>query len=159
MRKQSQRSWFLVILVFVATLPASAETNWPQFRGPGGLGLSESHGLPVRWSDTENIVWKSGLPGPSSSSPIVREDRIFLTCYSEYGLSESEPGNPQDLKRHLLCLQRAGGKLLWDQSVNGAAAVPFSGFQSLHGYASSTPATDGTLVFVFFEKEGGLQNR
>src|SRR5262249_24824975 len=63
-------------------------------------------------------------------------------------------GNPEDLKRHLICIQRADGKILWNRAVEGAAAIPFGGFQSLHGYSSSTPATDGKLVFVFFEKEG-----
>ena len=128
--------------------------NWPQFRGPGGLGVSEERGLPARWSTTENIAWKTALPGPGSSSPIVWGDRIFITCYSGYGLDESNPGNPDNLKRHLLCIQRMDGKINWDRTVNGAAAIPFDGFQALHGYASSTPATDGTLVYVFFEKEG-----
>ena len=127
--------------------------NWPQFRGPGGLGASEERGLPG-WSTTENIAWKTDLPGPGSSSPIVWGDRIFITCYSGYGLDESNPGNPDNLKRHLLCIQRMDGKINWDRTVNGAAAIPFDGFQALHGYASSTPATDGTLVYVFFEKEG-----
>lgn len=141
------------LLIAWAVHPLRAE-NWPQFRGPGGLGLSAARGLPVRWSATENIAWKTDLPGPGSSSPIVWGDRIFITCYSGYGISESNPGNPEDLKRHLLCIQRADGKILWDRTVDGVAAIPFSGFQALHGYASSTPVTDGTLVFVFFEKEG-----
>jgi outer membrane protein assembly factor BamB len=128
--------------------------NWPQFRGPGGLGVSEERGLPARWSPTENIAWKTDLPGPGSSSPIVWGDRIFITCYSDYGLDESNPGNPDNLKRHLLCIQRMDGKILWDRTVNGTAEVPYSGFQALHGYTSSTPATDGTLMYVFFEKEG-----
>src|SRR5262245_17054074 len=150
-----QRLFVFSCVLLVAAAPYSVRSeNWPQFRGPGGLGVSESRGLPVRWSATENIAWKTNLPGPGSSSPIVWGDRIFVTCYSGYGLSESDPGNPGTLKRHLICLQRADGKILWDRTLSGAAEIPFSGFQALHGYASSTPATDGTLVFVFFEKEG-----
>lgn len=144
---------FGVLLIAFAADSLLAD-NWPQFRGPGGLGVSEERGLPVRWSSTENIAWKTDLPGPGSSSPIVWGDRIFITCYSGYGLDESNPGNPDNLKRHLLCIQRTDGKIVWDRTVNGAAAESFSGFQALHGYASSTPATDGTLVYVFLEKEG-----
>src|SRR6478672_2352695 len=129
MSRTLRRPWLLVVLVFVAALPANAENNWPQFRGPGGSGVSEAQGLPVRWSATENIAWKTDLPGPGSSSPIVWEDRIFVTCYSGYGLNESDPGNPEDLKRHLLCIQRPDGKILWDRTVEGAAAIPFGGFQ------------------------------
>jgi hypothetical protein len=143
-----------LMLVALAMSSTSGAENWPGFRGPRGLGISSERGLPVQWSGAQNIAWKTELPGPGSSSPIVWGDRIFLTCYSGYGLSESEPGEPADLKRHLLCLNRADGKILWDQTVDGAAVTPFQGFQARHGYASSTPATDGTLVYVFFEKEG-----
>jgi hypothetical protein len=139
--------------VALAAATASAE-NWPGFRGPGGLGVSSERELPVQWSGTENVAWKTDLPGPGGSSPVVWNDRIFLTCYSGYGLDESNPGNPSDLKRHVLCLNRADGRIVWDRAVEGAAAIPFQGYQARHGYASSTPATDGTMVYVFFEKEG-----
>ena len=138
----------------LATYATSADKNWPGFRGPGGLGVSTERELPVEWSGTENVAWKTDLPGSGGSSPVVWNDRIFVTCYSGYGLDESDAGDPADLKRHLVCLNRADGRIVWDRAVDGAAAIPFQGFQARHGYASSTPATDGTLVYVFFEKEG-----
>jgi len=140
----------------VGLVSSAGGENWPNFRGPGGLGVSGDTGLPVTWSAKENIVWKTELPGPGASSPITWGDRIYLTCYSGYGLSEREAGNQADLKRHLLCLNRADGKLVWEETVAALAAVRFGGFQARHGYASSTPATDGERVYVFYEKEGVL---
>ncbi len=132
--------------------------DWPQFRGPGGLGTAADQGLPATWSSTENIVWQTDLPGPGASSPIVVGNKIFLTCHSGYGVPGKNGGEMKDLKRHLLCLDR-GGKVLWTREV--AAVLPEEEYQpgsflSLHGYASSTPACDGERVFVFFGKTGVL---
>jgi outer membrane protein assembly factor BamB len=99
-------------------------------------------------------VWKAELPGPGSSSPIVVGGRVFLTCYSSYGVDKG-PGEIRNLKRHLVCLDRGTGKILWTRDV--AAVLPdgkFAGYTALHGYASSTPVSDGTHVFAFFGKSG-----
>ncbi len=142
-------------LLLILLVAGSAQgADWPRFRGADGSGCSEERGLPLRWSSTQNIVWKTEMPGPGASSPITWGDRIFLTCYSGYGLDQSDPGDQADLKRHLLCLNRADGKIVWDRTVEGAAEIPFGRFQARHGYASSTPATDGKQVYVFFGKEG-----
>src|SRR5438128_810238 len=90
--------------------------DWPQFRGPGGLGVAPDKNLPTIWSDASNLLWKTELPGPGSSSPIVVGDKIFITCYSGYGLDQNNPGYMASLKRHLLCLDRAG-KILWKRDV------------------------------------------
>src|SRR5262249_51542497 len=89
--------------------------DWRQFRGPDGLATSDEKGLPLTWSSTENIVWKTPLPGPGTSSPVTVGNRIFLTCYSGYAVDAAKPGAMEDLKRHLLCLDRASGKVLWQK--------------------------------------------
>ena len=98
--------------------PASGQstrgTDWAQFRGPGALGRSDAKGLPLSWSDAQNIAWKTDLPGPGASSPIVLGQRIFLTCFTGFATSSREPGEMTGLKRHLLCLNLAGGKIIWD---------------------------------------------
>src|SRR5258707_32110 len=76
--------------------------DWPGFRGPGGNAVSDERGLPTHWSATENVVWKTKLPGPGTSSPIVLGERVFLTCYTGYGISKG--GDVADLRRHVLCL-------------------------------------------------------
>src|SRR5688572_5018934 len=75
-----------------AQAPALAKTDWPQFRGPGALGRSDASGVPTTWTDESNIVWKAALPGPGASSPIVLGNRVFLTCFTGYKASASEPG-------------------------------------------------------------------
>ena len=129
--------------------------DWSQFRGPGSLGVSGESGLPTTWSDNENIVWKTKLPGPGSSSPITTENRILLTCYSNYGASKEAPGEISQLRRHLVCLDRSGGQILWDSTVEPKLPEQaYEGSQQQHGYASSTPVTDGQHVYVFFGRAG-----
>ncbi|MBC8374370.1 MAG: PQQ-binding-like beta-propeller repeat protein, partial [Planctomycetes bacterium] len=67
----------LLLAVIVITAPA-AGGNWPGFRGPDGSGISTEKNPPVKWSDSENLKWKTPLPGPGSSSPIVWGDRVFV---------------------------------------------------------------------------------
>ncbi len=132
-----------------------AGADWTRFRGPDASGISDDKGLPVQWSATENIVWKTRLPGPGASSPITLGDKVFVTCYSGYGLDENEPGDLEHLEHHVLCIDRGQGKILWDKTEK--ARLPetsYRGFILQHGYASATPATDGKAVYVFFGHTG-----
>ena len=141
------------VIAEIGLLPLAAAGDWPQFRGPKASGRSDAKGLPLAWGDNENVVWKSDLPGPGGSSPIVRDQRIFLTCFIGYGVSSREPGNMSNLKRHLLCLDAADGRILWQTSV--AAELPEQErIREDHGYASSTPTTDGERIYAFFGKSG-----
>src|SRR5438128_7552016 len=90
---------------------ALVAADWPQFRGPGGSGVSNEKGLPATWSSTDNIVWRTKLPGPGTSSPIVVGKRVYVTCYSGYGL-EPGKGDTGNLMRHLVCVDRAKGTIL-----------------------------------------------
>jgi outer membrane protein assembly factor BamB len=141
----------LASLIALASLPAPA-ADWTQFRGPGASGVSEATGTPLRWSDTEGIVWKTDLPGLGASSPIVFGDRLFLTCYTGFGPGISG-GDMASLQRHLLCLDRTSGKLLWNTPV--AAELPEQErIREDHGYATSTPVVDAERVYAFFGKSG-----
>ncbi len=148
------------IVVFLSILAVwgghgHAAADWPQFRGPQGRGFSSGQSAPTKWGPDENVVWKAALPGPGSSSPIAVGNRIFVTCYSGYGLDPDNPGNIDNLTRHLVCIEAPSGRLLWQKSL--AAELPeqpFEGFVTLHGYASSTPASDGQRVYVFFGRSG-----
>ena len=149
---------YCVALLAVACLaPGARGEDWPGFRGPNGSGVSSEAGLPLTWSDTENIAWKAELPGRGSSSPIVSGDRVFVTCYSGYGLDPWNPGDPEKLTRHLACFSLRDGKALWQKSVPATQPEdPYQGQITEHGYASSTPAADAQRVFVFFGKSGVL---
>src|SRR5437764_585174 len=126
------------------------------FRGPNGSGVSPEKDLPTKWSDTENLAWKIDLPGRGSSSPVVWGDKVFVTCYSGYAQDARNPGNLSNLVRHLLCVDRKTGTTLWDKEAKAKLPEqPFAGSQiNLHGYASSTPATDGEQVYAFHGKSG-----
>jgi outer membrane protein assembly factor BamB len=129
--------------------------DWRQFRGPGGLGVSAEKGLPLHWSSEKNLVWKTPLPGPGTSSPVTVGDRIFLTCYSGYALDSKQPGNMADLRRHVLCLDRGNGKIRWTKEFEPVLPEHrYAGEGSYHGYSSSTPITDGERLYVFFGKSG-----
>ncbi len=128
---------------------------WPRFRGPNGTGVAPDGSVPLHWSATENLKWRLELPGPGSSSPIVWGDRIFVTCYTGYGDGKSEGAEPLDLVRHLLCVELPTGKLLWTASEPATEAEDaYEGYLPEHGYASSTPTTDGERIYCFHGKSG-----
>jgi len=134
--------------------PATA-ADWSQFRGPGGLGTSAETGLPVEWSSHKNIVWTTRLPGPGTSSPVVVGDHIYLSCYTGYAVNADAPGRMADLKRHLVCVDRANGKILWTKQFDPVLPEHvYAGEGSYHGYSSSTPTSDGDRLYVFFGKSG-----
>jgi hypothetical protein len=137
----------------VPAIPADP-TDWLRFRGPNGSGVAVSAQPPTSWSDTENVLWKTPLPGPGTSSPIVVGQRVFVTCYSGYG--DGSPGEGlSKLQRHLVCVNRADGRILWSSAIPAAQPEDyFGGFLTEHGYASHTPTSDGERVYVFFGKSG-----
>ncbi|MFT7641646.1 MAG: outer membrane protein assembly factor BamB [Pirellulaceae bacterium] len=152
MRFQATR--LLATILVVCTTANLLAADWTQFRGAGGLGVSDETGLPTTWSGTENIVWKTEMPGPGASSPIMLGDRVFITCYSGYGLEPNE-GDEKDLVRHLLCINRQNGETLWHEKFEPKLPEhKYQGEGSYHGYAASTPTTDGKRLYVFFGKTG-----
>lgn len=123
------------IAIFGLAGSARAE-EWPGWRGPRGDGTSLEKEAPVRWSRSENLAWKTPIPGRGYSSPVIWGDRVFLTtCLENEG------------RRELLCLDRRSGKIRWQRTVLTAKLEPV---HRLNSYASSTPATDGKHVWVSF---------
>jgi outer membrane protein assembly factor BamB len=143
----------VLTLVLLGRAPAS---DWPRFRGPNGTGISpDAKPTPTQWSDTENLKWKLALPGPGSSSPIIVGDRVFVTCWTGYGLDARDPGDQQNLKRHLICVDRQTGKIAWNKTVAPVLPEdPYEGMFTQHGYASHTPVSDGQRVYAHFGKTG-----
>ncbi|NBV23172.1 MAG: serine/threonine protein kinase [Proteobacteria bacterium] len=130
--------------------------DWHRFRGPTGDGVVREAHVPLRWGTNQNVKWRTDLPGPGASSPIVSKGRIFLTCWSGYGQDLEYPGDPVRLKRHALCLDRKNGRILWNRVVPAKGPVPpfQRPFLPEGGYASSTAVSDGTNVFYFMAKRG-----
>jgi outer membrane protein assembly factor BamB len=131
-----------VLTVLAIAFSARAE-NWPGWRGPRGDGTSLEKNPPTSWDGTtgENIRWKVKIPGEGHSSPVIWDDRLFLTTC----LPDSE-------QRVLLCLDRESGKTLWRKTV---LESKLETKHILNSHASATPATDGEWVFVSFLKIDG----
>ena len=148
----------LLLFALAAGTGTASASDWTRFRGPDGSGISpDTQPLPVKWSDTENLRWKFKMPGPGSSSPIVVGHRVLVTCWTGYGVDRDNSGDEKDLRRHLICLDRQSGNVLWDTSVAPVLPEdPYTGMFTQHGYASHTPASDGQRVYVFFGKTGVL---
>lgn len=126
-----------VLLLGLAVADAS---DWPQFRGPTGLGYTEEKKLPLVWNakSNVNIAWKAALPKSdnSYSSPVVSGDRVFVT---------SVLNNP--VEHRVLCFARTDGKLLWDTKIEPG---PWLLKDLRGGYGAPTPCADGKNVFVVF---------
>src|SRR5262245_53497571 len=90
----SNRTLISALLLSVGSIAALHADNWPQWRGPGGKGVSAERGLPDRWSPTENIAWKADLRGLGASSPIVWGDRVFVTSQIGNGPLTNAPHPP-----------------------------------------------------------------
>jgi len=150
-------------LLGFAAYGAGASADWPQFRGPGSLGVATSSDLPDRWSNSENVGWKVELPGRGWSSPIVWGDRVFLTTVvSEGEVEDPKKGLyfggerqeiPTSLHRWLvLCLDLNSGREVWRQEA--CRGKPATQLHLKNTYASETPSTDGERVYAYFGNAG-----
>jgi outer membrane protein assembly factor BamB len=159
-RSLSPIGFLLVIASF-----AQAVDNWPKWRGPTGTGANHAADPPTTWSESEHIRWKVKLPGNGSSTPIIWQDKVFLlTAISVEkddvdakseppagrGIRPPVPTNPYQFV--VLCIDRATGKTLWQKTAR--EEVPHEGHHKDHGFASSSPVTDGKHLFVNFGSRG-----
>lgn len=154
------------LLIAVSTYGESAtDQDWPQFRGRQASGVAEGFPLPIQWSveKNENIRWTTPIPGLGFSSPVVWNDRIFLTTAVPEGekkpslrvglygdIAPVEDDAPQSFR--VLCLDRDTGKILWNHEAH--RGVPKIKRHTKASHANCTPATDGKHVVAFFGSEG-----
>jgi outer membrane protein assembly factor BamB len=159
----------LLFFVSFLTADAAAQSNWPQWRGANGSGISVETGLPTEWSESKNIRWKSPIPGRGHSSPIIWGKRVFLTTSIEgpvvpgaeavkhyrRGQEYIHPdsvGADHSYTMKLFCLDLESGKVLWQKTVYEGRV--YDNRHRKNTYASTTPATDGRYVYLSFEAEG-----
>lgn len=135
------RSLVPCLLLIGCSYAVHAAESWPQWRGPHGNGLVTDSTPPLNWS-ADNVTWQVALPGHGQSSPVVWDDRIFLTSYEDRGA-----------ERLVFALDRGTGKLAWKQTAWKGSPEPS---HQMNGWASATCATDGERVYAFFGRGGGL---
>ncbi len=126
----------LIFTLFIFHVFSINAQNWPCWRGPNGDGTSDETNLPVEWGPEKNIIWKSEVPGNGYSSPVIWEDKLFLTS----ALVDKN-------ERLLLCFDKNTGEELWRKTVLNS---PFERKHNDNSFASGTPATDGNYVYVSF---------
>jgi outer membrane protein assembly factor BamB len=149
---------------------APSSSNWPQWRGPDGQGVSTEKNLPTEWSDTKNVLWKAPLPGLGFSSPIIWQKKIFITSAVDIGpapeghkahvhmMGDKEFKHPDWIGSNrlhrfkVLCLDRDTGKILWERTAYEGTV--FDHRHRRGTYAGPTPVTDGKYVFAYFGSEG-----
>ncbi|MEQ1828826.1 MAG: PQQ-binding-like beta-propeller repeat protein [Pirellula sp.] len=154
----------LSIWLAVSCLCHSDETaNWPQWRGPTGNGISMSAKPPREWSKTENVRWKTALPGKGHSTPIVWGDRIFVTTAIAAGTKlkprmSGRPGEHDNLPIDtaydfsVIAIDRKSGEILWQRVVHHE--LPLEAGHVTGSMASASPVTDEELVFAYFGSYG-----
>ena len=149
--------------------------DWPHWRGPNGTGATTESGLPVKWSAKENVAWKAPIAGLGVSTPIVAGGRVIVT--SQIGSSSRRSGThprlvqggdpvaageralgesgtarttPSDGKTYFLveAFARGDGKKLWEYRVEAAGTLPE--VHEKHNMASSSPVSDGRLIYAWF---------
>jgi outer membrane protein assembly factor BamB len=119
----------------------SAGETWPQFRGPGGQGISDAKGVPIEWDESKNVKWKTPIHGRAWSSPVIWHDEVWLTTATEDGRELSA-----------LKLDRPTGKILLDKVVFQIAKPQFC--YPFNSYASSTPVIEDGRIYVHYGSHG-----
>ena len=141
----------LVLILFLMATSCLGAADWPQFRGPTGLGYTDEKDLPLTWGGKENtnVLWSASLRGQGHASPIVWGNLIFI-CTAQWpsNITEREKTIPE---HHVTCYQADDGRLRWDTLIPPGPWLR-TDFRSGPGggYAAPTPATDGRLVYCAF---------
>jgi outer membrane protein assembly factor BamB len=131
----------LLALPLLLSRPGRAEENWPQFRGPTGQGHSTATGLPLTWSETEHVKWKTAIHGKAWSSPVVWGDQIWLTSATEDGR-----------ELFAVAVDRASGKILHDLKLFQVAEPQYA--DKFNSYGSPTPVIEAGRVYISFGSPG-----
>jgi outer membrane protein assembly factor BamB len=153
-----------MLMLWILLLGAAlAPDHWPQFRGPDASGVAEDKRLPERWSETENVAWKTAIPGVGWSSPVVWGDRIFVTSVIPM-VEQEKPRTgiyldgrrvkppPGEHRWMVYCIDFETGKIRWEREVH--RSVPKSARHLKNSFASETPVTDGERVYAYFGNVG-----
>ena len=159
------------VIAAALSVSAGASAQWPQWRGPAGLGISPEQNLPLEWSPTKNIAWKTEIPGRGHSSPVVAGGLIFLTAAIK---GKEVPGRKAPVHLNfdytpgyvhpdavdiefeeqlkIYAIDAKTGRIAWERVAYDG--VMFDDRHRKNTYASSTVATDGERAYAFFESAG-----
>lgn len=165
---KTKTALFVIFILIISSVSAQRKNqtgvNWPSFRGENAKGIAENFSTPSSWSvvDSKNIKWKTEIPGLAHSSPIIWNDRIFITTaisgIENPDLKVGLYGNIEPVEDETIhmwkvyCLDKKTGKIIWEQTA--CEGIPKVKRHPKSTHANSTPATDGKYVVAFFGSEG-----
>lgn len=166
------------VLLLILSQYSCLAGNWAHWRGPTGNGVAQDAQPPVQWSSTEHVKWKVAIPGRSSGSPVIWENRVFVVTAVPAGGSGTAPAQrpeargsrpsqdsqtasgrrgrgPARLSKlafKLFCFDRDTGKLIWEKTAT--EGTPHQGMHPTNSFASASPCTDGKHVYAHFGSRG-----
>jgi outer membrane protein assembly factor BamB len=129
----------LSILLLVCIADRAVAENWPRFRGPNGSGISDATTVPTKWTD-DDYNWKIELPGLGLSSPVIWDNRLFVTS------ADADAG-----QRWLFCIDTSDGSVVWRKEFAFAKHPKHKN----NSFATSTPAVDADHVYVVWQSKDG----
>lgn len=138
----------LSTIIYLSSYQLMAE-EWLEFRGPTGQGHSIEKALPIEWSPTEHVLWKTNIPGVGWSSPIVVGNKVYVTTAVS---PESERAPDQSLR--LVCLNLESGDILWNKELFHQTKETAQRIHKKNSHASPTPISDGKVIYVHFGTHG-----
>ncbi|MEL7336354.1 MAG: PQQ-binding-like beta-propeller repeat protein [Planctomycetota bacterium] len=146
-------SWGLCLIVCctceLTRADETADANWGHWRGPTGNSTSLTATPPVKWSSSENVRWKTPVPGSGSGSPIVWDDQVIVTTAVPTG---NNGGRFPELSFQVHSFDKETGKAKWQQTA--IVATPHAGTHRTNGFASASPCTDGKRIYASFGSRG-----
>lgn len=159
------RSIGLLLFPLFAAVSLAGAGEWPHWRGPLGTGVAPGGSPPIRWSEEQNLRFKTPLPGLGHSTPVIWGDRIFLTTAEPHGKPvEAHRDHDHDDGAHdnlpperrlrfiVMAIDRRDGRVLWKRTVRDA--VPREGTHETGSWASASPVTDGRHLWASFGSNG-----
>jgi len=165
----ARRGGFALLCVLLSIMAGSpraitgapATARWPGFRGISAMGIGDGLNIPPGWSATDGAQWKAAIPGLGHSSPIVWDDRVYVTTAVASGAAKYAPGmtdtaasagDRTEQAWHIIAIDRLTGRVVWDRVAKRATPSFDRHVNATH--ANATPATDGRFVAAFFGSEG-----
>jgi len=130
-----------LVVILISIVPATAGDNWPEFRGPSGDGHSDAIGLPITWSEAENIRWKTAIHDKGWSSPVIWGTQVWMTTATADGR-----------RLYAICADRESGKIIHDIHLFDVEKPGYC--PTLNSYASPTPVIEAGRVYVSFGSYG-----
>lgn len=122
-------------VMLLSLLTSVCLADWPQFRGPTGQGLSDATGLPLTWSEDQNVKWKTPIPGRGWSSPVILGGEIWMTT-----------ANPKGTELSVVCVDQESGKIIHNEKLFDVEAPQFA--HAFNSYASPTPALEPGRLYA-----------